>query len=266
MFDRTMTQDQLAELHHAHVVAEDGEKIGDVGQVYLDDHDDRPTWVTVKTGWFGMKESFIPLDGASMSDSQVRVPFTKDHVKGAPSIDADHHITPEEEEELYRYYHRAPAGEARAEQAEYANHGRGHDAGADHVATAEMAGADSVVRHEEELRVGTERVATGRVRLRKYVVTEEKTVTVPVQREEVRLETEPIQPGEVDAGVIGEDEVSVTLYEERPVVEKTVVAKERVGLGKETLAEQSQVTETVAKEQVSVDHDDAVDRDGHAHR
>lgn len=257
MFGHNMTQEQLSGLYNSDVLDETGDKIGGVGQVYLDDQNDRPTWVTVKTGFFGTKETFIPLDRASMSGNDIKVPYAKSYVKDAPNVDADHHITPEEEAELYRYYN-----------VEYAASDADYDRGADHGADLDRDRArldtdrgDSVVRHEEELRVGKERVETGRVRLRKHVVNEQKTVTVPVQREEVRLESEPLQPGDVAAGRIGEEEVSVTLSEERPVVEKDVVAKERVGLGKEVHTEERTVTETVAKEQVEIDRDTVVDRD-----
>ena len=103
--------------------------------------------------------------------------------------------------------------------------------------------------------MGKERVATGRMRLRKHVVTEQKTVTVPVEREEYTLEREPIRDGDVRGGELGEDEVAVTVHEERPVVEKDVVAKERVGLGKKTVTDQQQVTTDVSKEEVEVDTD-----------
>lgn len=250
MLGNDITQEQLNGLYNASVVDETGEKIGGVGQIYLDDETNRPNWATIKTGLFGTKETFIPLDGASMSGNDIEVPYTKAYVKDAPNIDADHHITPEEEAELYRYYnldYSAAVGEV--------------DTGPDLDVDVERDQAGSVVRSEEELRVGKERVQTGRVRLRKHVVTEEKTVTVPVQREEYQIETEPLQPGDVRGGTIGADEVSMTLHEERPVVEKDVVAKERVSLGKDVETDEAEVSETLAKEQVEIERDADVVRD-----
>jgi hypothetical protein len=49
-----------------------------------------------------------------------------------------------------------------------------------------------MTRSEERLRVGTETREAGRARLRKYVVTEHQQVSVPVSREEVTLEHEPV--------------------------------------------------------------------------
>jgi uncharacterized protein (TIGR02271 family) len=91
-------------LRRATVHATDGSKIGKVGEVYLDDATDRPEWVTVRTGLFGSSETFVPLAGATSSDDELRVPYTKDQVKDAPRTDADGQLTPEEEERLYRHY------------------------------------------------------------------------------------------------------------------------------------------------------------------
>jgi len=111
-------------------------------------------------------------------------------------------------------------------------------------------------RSEEQLRVGKETVQTGTARLRKYVVTEQQNVTVPVTREEVRVEREPITNGE--AGEIGDDEAVVTTYAERPVVTTERVAKEKVRLVKDTVEDDETVSGEVRKEQVDVDVDDDV--------
>lgn len=82
----------------------EGEKIGNVGRVYVDDNTGRPDWITVKTGLFGMKESFVPLAGARRVGSDLHITHTKDVVKEAPRVDADAHLSVSEEEELYRHY------------------------------------------------------------------------------------------------------------------------------------------------------------------
>ena len=123
---------------------------------------------------------------------------------------------------------------------------------------------NAMTRSEEQLHVGTETRESGRARLRKYVVTEQETVTVPVQREEVRIEREPITDanrGEaLDGPAISEEEHEVVLHEERPVVEKEAVPVERVRLDTETVTEQQQVTEEVRKEQIDTDGDGIADR------
>ena len=114
-----------------------------------------------------------------------------------------------------------------------------------------------MTRSEEELLVGTRAHEAGRVRLRKYVVTEYVQQSVPVQREEVRIEREPISDANVDRALAGpgisEEEHEVVLHEEELVVEKRVVPKERVRLAKDTVTDEQQVTEQLRKERIDVD-------------
>ena len=99
-----------------------------------------------------------------------------------------------------------------------------------------------MTRSEEELRVGTRQREAGRARLRKYVVTEMVTKTVPVSHEEVRIEREPITDANrgdaLDGPAISEEEHEVVLHEDEVVVDKQTVAKERVRLGTETVTEE----------------------------
>ena len=81
-----------------------GSKIGSVSGVYLDDDTGAPEWVTVRTGLLAAKESFIPLRGARLTPDGLQVQVHEDAVRGAPSVDADRHLSPAGEEELYRYY------------------------------------------------------------------------------------------------------------------------------------------------------------------
>jgi uncharacterized protein (TIGR02271 family) len=121
-----------------------------------------------------------------------------------------------------------------------------------------------MTRSEEELRVGTQTRERGRARLRKYVTTEQQTVTVPVSREEVRVEREPITDANLDAATSGpdisEEEHEVTLREEEVVVDKRAVPKERVRLDTEMVTEERQVSEEVRKEQIQVDDQDQLRR------
>jgi uncharacterized protein (TIGR02271 family) len=116
---------------------------------------------------------------------------------------------------------------------------------------------DAMTRSEEELRVGTRARESGRVRLRKYVVTEHVQQTVPVRREEVRVEREPITDANVDQAMTGpeisDEEHEVVLHEEKLVVEKRVVPTERVRMDEDTITDEEQVSEEVRKEQVDID-------------
>ncbi|MGW1010018.1 YsnF/AvaK domain-containing protein [Streptomyces termitum] len=119
---------------------------------------------------------------------------------------------------------------------------------------------DAMTRSEERMRVGTERVESGHVRLRKYVVTEEVQQTVPVRHEEVRVEREPITDANRDEALSGpeitEAEHEVVLHEERPVVETEAVPVERVRLTTDEVTEEETVTGQVRKERIEIEGDD----------
>ena len=285
------------------VYDESGEKIGSAAEVYLDDETGQPEWVTVRTGLFGTKESFVPIRDADLTDDGVRVPVSKAQVKDAPKIDTDGHLSPEEEQELYRYYG-IGAGTDTGTTTGTTDTGRTDtgtiDTGTTGTGTAGTGTAgtgtagtgttdagrtdtdtntrgtvghdtsgpttdDAMTLSEERLSVGTRSEEVGRARLRKYVVTENVTETVPVTREEVRIEREPITGGNIDNAMdgpaISEEEHEVTLHAERAVVEKEAVPVERIRLDKETVTEQATVTEGLRKEEVEVDGANENDRD-----
>jgi uncharacterized protein (TIGR02271 family) len=276
----------------ADVYDADGNKIGTASEVFLDDQSGNPEWVTVKTGLFGTKESFVPIRDADLTGDGLRVPVSKDAVKDAPKIDTEGHLSPQEEEELYRYYGMggAQTGQMSGQTTDYTttgtagtttNTGMGAgmtdptgdtqattNAGYNEAADTNQHGTrgrdtsgpttdDAMTLSEERLNVGTQRVEAGRARLRKYVVTENVTQTVPVTREQVRVEREPITEANVgnamDGPAISEEEHEVTLHAERAVVEKEAVPVERVRLDTETVTDQQQVSDTVRKERVDTD-------------
>jgi uncharacterized protein (TIGR02271 family) len=232
----------------------DGEKVGTIDEIYLDRGSDEPEWLTVSTGLFGSRTSFVPIADAQLTGDEVRLPYGKDQIKDAPNIDADGALSREEEQRLYEHYGRSDYGEWS---------GGGDDDGASGLAAdrgeeADRSGAgDAMTRSEEELSVGTTEREAGRVRLRKYVVEDEVTQTVPVRREEVRVEREPITDANrddaLDGPEISEAEHEVVLHAEEPVVEKRAVAQERVRLGKDVQTEEREVSETVRKERIEVD-------------
>jgi len=278
---------RLAE-SRADVIDSEGKKIGTLGELYLDDHTEQPSWATVNTGLFGMSESFVPLQEATVDGQDIRVPYTKDRVKDAPRIEPGSHMSESEEGRLYEYYGldtgaygtagtdrngtdrtgtdltgtaagTAPGTGTGTVDTNPTVSGTYADADAAGRGTVGRDGDDAMTRSEERLRVGTESQETGRARLRKYVVTENVTRTVPVTHEEVRVEGEPITDanrGEALSGPeISEAEHEVTLHEERPVVEKETVPVERVRLEKETVTDQKTVDEDVRKERIETDGD-----------
>jgi uncharacterized protein (TIGR02271 family) len=244
----------------------DGGKIGKIDEIYLDDQTGEPEWALVNTGLFGSRSSFVPIADARADGGAVTVPFDKDTVKGAPNVEEDGHLSPQEEAKLFEYYGRGDyetTTQTTTDHDASLNTARGPvggvDSGRETVGhdTSGPTTDDAMTRSEEEVRVGTRERETGKVRLRKYVVTENVTKTVPVSREEVRLEREPITDANVgaatDGPAISEEEHEVTLRAEEPVVEKTTVPKERVRLDKDVVQDETQVTEEVRKERIETD-------------
>ncbi|HEY0932717.1 MAG TPA: PRC and DUF2382 domain-containing protein [Trebonia sp.] len=273
------TIDDLQTMEGRTAVDANGAKIGKIGQIYVDDQTSQPLWVTISTGLFGTKESFAPLYGSASDGENLRLAVTKDMVKDAPGVEADGHIQPDENEALYTYYKEylgsGSASDSPAAQYEnqgsvdqgYAGQGyerpgdatgfRADQSGRDGIQGRDTSGPatdDAMTRSEERLHVGTETTEAGRARLRKYVVTENVTQTVPVSHEEVRLQREPITDANRDSALSGpdltEEEHEVTLHAERPVTSKETVPVERVRLGTETVTENQEVSETLRKEQI----------------
>ncbi|MEU5181596.1 PRC and DUF2382 domain-containing protein [Streptomyces longwoodensis] len=295
-------REQIASVLDHPVMDEEGHKIGDAKHVFLDDTTGAPEWVSVKTGFFGSNESFVPVRDARVVDDHVEVPYSKSKVKDAPNVDVDSggHLSEDEEHRLYEYYgidwdmSWARADES-GEGGRIDDEGTGPDMAADAdrpgmtggtagmagmTGTARTAGADAgarpgmgtaddaMTRSEERMHVGVERREAGRARLRKYVDTEEEEHTVPLRHEEARVVREPITDENLDAALSGPDiaeaEHEVVLHEERPVVETEAVPVERVRLTTEELTEQETVRGAVRKERIESGADEADEELGFA--
>ena len=187
------------------------------------------------------------------------LPFDKTVVKDSPDVADSAHLDPDEQQALYAYYQRYLGAGGRQDagyvQQTDTTRGAGYDTSGPNT-------DEAMTRSEEQLHVGTEPVEAGRARLRKYVVTEQQSVSVPVSHEEVRVEREPITDANrdqaMDGGQITEEEHEVVLHAERPVVTTEAVPVERVRLGTETVTQNQSVGGEVRKEQIEV-NDDTVD-------
>jgi uncharacterized protein (TIGR02271 family) len=252
------------------MVGSDGEKIGKITDIYEDPETGKPEWATVSSGLFGTKSNFVPLAGSSPTGEDVRADVTKDQVKDAPGVENDGDLSEPEERRLFEHYGVPYTSEGTTTAEGAPNGGQqldtNDDPGNDRVGTDQQAVGhdtsgpntdDAMTRSEEELTVGTRQREAGRARLRKYVVTEMVTKTVPVRHEEVRIEREPITDANrddaLDGPAISEEEHEVVLHEDEVVVDKQAVAKERVRLGTETVTEDHEVSEEVRKEQIETD-------------
>jgi len=223
-----------------------GEKIGHVAAVYLDKASGEPEWLTVRTGLFGPRETFVPTARANpRTPREIRFDIGKDTIVAAPNVEPDGELAEAEEAHLFRHYgvtsseRRNPTGLERT--------GRPADGEAEEWMT----------RSEERMHVATTTEQTGRVRLRKYVVTENVQQTVPVSHEEVRVEREPVTDanrGQAMSGPeLSEAEHEVTLHEERVAVTKETVPVERVRLAKERVTGEQTVSGEIRKERVEIE-------------
>jgi uncharacterized protein (TIGR02271 family) len=289
-----ITTENINDITGAKLIDSDGDNVGTIGQVYVNEENGQPLFATVKTGLFGSNESFVPLRDANFQDGAVHVSYDKAKIKDAPHIADDGQLEADEQQRIFDYYDGATDSGSRDNLAEtkdttehpYTSDQLGNDERTreDHPYSSdqEVAGQDlgyvdhdadtvgrdtsgpttddAMTRSEEQLHVGTEQVATDRVRLRKHIVTEQQSVNVPVSHEEVRLEREPITEANVgdalDGPELSEEEHEVVLTEERPVVQKETVPVERVSLGTETHTEQRTVSEDVSHEEIEVEGGD----------
>ncbi|HWC81796.1 MAG TPA: PRC and DUF2382 domain-containing protein [Pseudonocardiaceae bacterium] len=280
----------------AEVFDPSGDKIGKVGEVYLREDSQQPAWIMVKSGLFNNHETMVPLQGAHMGEHGIQVGVDKDRIKDAPHMDPHGHLSEQDSAELYRHYGMRPEvpgtrgpvdsprpnqGRAQSQAGQQRSAGQAGQQRSDAQArqrpgpqqaqprSGGRRGAAEeqaeMIRSEERLNVGTEQVESGRVRLRRYVVTEQQQVTVPVSHEEVRIEREPI--GERDRGrmrgdpaKLGESEQEVVLHEEKPVVRTETVPVERVRVGTDTVTEEQTVGGEVHKERVDVEPDERAQR------
>ncbi|MFF3753273.1 DUF2382 domain-containing protein [Streptomyces sp. NPDC002018] len=283
------------------VYDKDGDKIGNVGQVYVGDRTGRPEWVTVKTGLFGLNESLVPLSGARRAGEDIHVPYAKETVKDAPRLAADEHLDPAQEKQLYEHYGLAttgsglgmaegtgtpaaagtptgtgmgtgagapggtgarggmPAGAGMPAAAGAGGRGRpmAGTRGADSAEGKDL-GTEELIRSEEQLHISTEEHEVGHARLRKVVVTESVTTSVPLSHEEVRVIHEAISPEDrsrMSRSPISEAQTEVTLHAEQPVISKETIPVERVRMETEKVTEQREVSADVRKEQIEYDTD-----------
>jgi sporulation protein YlmC with PRC-barrel domain len=199
-----ITHTEVRDLIGAELLDSSGDKVGRIGQIYLDESTGEPEWATVNTGLFGTNESFVPLAQADRAGHAVRVHYEKATIKDAPNMLASGAQLDESKERgLYVYYgldyagRRSDSGIASG-QATSIQPGRGTKAkrGSAGHDTSGRNTDDAMTRSEEQVHAGTEK---------------DSALAGPA---------------------IAEDEHEVTLTEE-PVVAKESVPVERVRLTKE---------------------------------
>jgi uncharacterized protein (TIGR02271 family) len=261
------------------VYDQSNDKIGKVDDLFLDEND-QPEYIGVKMGFLGTRSTIIPMDIASVDESQqaVIVSAEKNLVKDGPSFDDDREITPEFEREVRGYYGLegrqtesgsygtyygdetdTASGERHpgiamgdTESGEFREHGVGEEGVTEGESDLDDRDELRVQRTEEELRAGTREREAGALNVRKRVRTDREQISVPTRHEEVSVERVPVE-GEATEAQIGDDEISVPVVEEEVVVEKRPVVKEELRIRKDVVEEEQVVEEDVRREEVDID-------------
>jgi uncharacterized protein (TIGR02271 family) len=207
----------------------DGEKIGMAGETLGD-------YFNVDAGFLGMKEYYIPFSAVSdITEDRVFVNCRKDQLDTMG-------------------WDEKPTETTAATETTYAREGTATTAAPSWTGRTEDT-QRTVQLREEELQARKTPVETGRVTLGKDVVEEEKTLEVPVSREEVYVERRPVErhPSDQPIGQGERDTIEVPVREERVEVEKQPVVYEEVGVGKRVTQETEQVSDTVRREELRTD-------------
>lgn len=219
----------------------DGDVIGSVERVFIHQDTGAPLWVLIETHFDGAPNAFAPLDGARFEDqsgSALHVGVPRAVVEDAPMITSIDTLTMDDVHALRSYYGASPAVIAAAPSQDVSG----------------ISPVD-VVRSEEQLRVSTVSVPKELVRFGKIIVTEERTVTVTVRREELRIIREPIEASMDTAtpgGQLSAADLDIVLHEERIITTTEVVPVERVRVRVTEVTEDLPVTDTVRKERVDL--------------
>lgn len=254
-------------------------KVGKIKQLYLDENTQEPTWAAVSTGGiFSSKESMLPLDATHMEEEGLIVDLPAEAIKEAPTVDADQELTTEDQETLLNFYNAVFLADRKQQMPSQTgstgmtddmsddndNYDDQHTSGQSYtdMATSGQQTDNAMTRSEERLHIDKEQRERARLRLKKYIVTEHQTVEMPVKKEKLRLEREPITDENRDAAMSGpnlsEAEHEITLKEEVPRVHKETVPIERVRMTKDTVDNMHTEDRKIRKEQLGVER---VDKD-----
>lgn len=247
------------------LVDSNGEKVGKIVDVYFDLDTRQPEWLLVNSGMFGTKESFVPAVNARRTGEGMQAGYDKAMIKDAPRAEPDGDLSQDEEATLYSHYGLEYTEQSSDSGLAGGGEGKTQTPRSDRGETVakDTSGRETdsaMTRSEEELSFNKVRRPSETMRLRKYITEENVSTTVPVERETLRVEREPITEANMGDAMQGADltteEAEIELSSEEVTVEKKVVPKERVRLDKDVEVEQREVSETVRKEQIDVEQGD----------
>ncbi|HEX6702446.1 MAG TPA: YsnF/AvaK domain-containing protein [Gaiellaceae bacterium] len=211
----------------------EGDELGHVDALYYDLERGAVAWIGIADETPTSARTLVPADGVSFGHDAVRIPYEREVVARAPQVDAEELDDPTEEL-LTAYF------------------GIG-ERGNEHETAVLRPDDEPTAPTEETVVVGKQREEAGRVRMRKRVETEPVTVEIEIERETARVYREPLGLPVARDIELGETEVEIPFFAERPVLGKHVVAAERIRVEKD-----------VARDTRSVDDELRVERDAEA--
>ncbi len=231
-----------------------GNSIGKVSAIWVDD-EGRPAFVGVQTSWLLGKSHVAPSQGVDVNyrSKLLKLPYSQDTVKDAPSFDGQPVLSPENIDDIYDYYSTRGMEGRPQEVAE-------SKAAAEEPVTGKRVTPEEervVGLHEEQLKIGKRRVQAGGVRLHKIVRTEMVEQPLELSREDVIIErTPPSVEDKLSAeGAFEEQDIYIPLWREEPVIEKEVVLREEVHAHKKAETLRENVRGDVRKEDIRIDED-----------
>ena len=246
------SETEAPDLTGAAVYSTDGAKLGIVDEVYVDRNTGEPEWVgLLGAGLLRLKPTLVPLQDASVTPEGLVVPYSKEVIRSAPNVAADE-IDEDAEIALYSHYGLDESGGSYG--AEGSTQSFEEPLASEIPAPAGGTEEASVIRSEEELKIGKRPVETGRVRLVKWVEIEPVTEAVELRQETATIEREPLDRP-ASGGDIGDEEIEVPLLAEEVVMSKETIAKEKISVRKDVTARTEVVAEEVRKEQVAIEED-----------
>ncbi|MDX2188081.1 MAG: PRC and DUF2382 domain-containing protein [Opitutaceae bacterium] len=249
------------------IITRTGDKVGSVDAVW-EDHTGQPYYLAVKTGWLGLgKAHIVPAHQAEVSDSRrtIRLPFTEEQIKNAPTLDSQEDVTEDSDRTIQEYFgidHLQTASVAEAYADEDSRDSSQEDSG---TGLGKSSSEEAhITLNEEELKVGKREVEAGGIRLRKVIRTEVVNRPVELRREEIVIERTPATSATAvnDQAEISDDEIYIPLRREEVVIEKSVRPREEVRIGKREYRESENVNETIRSEELEVEDIEGRTNDG----
>jgi uncharacterized protein (TIGR02271 family) len=236
--------EQLEQYIGTRVIDKDGKDIGKLTNIYVENSGEKePVFITVSTGWFGFNDVFVPLDGAEIAGDQIQVKYDEEMIKSAPKYDANSSVADASENELLQYYGVNYTGSDAGNQ-------NTSNVSTDHQGDSET---DTLTLHQEDVHIGKEQKETGKVRISKHIVTEEKEFKVPVTKEKVRITTTDVSDKSPDAHELNEQSVEFTTSEEEVHLTKEVRPTQQVNIEKIREVNEHNIKAQASHEELDVD-------------